>query len=46
MNAKLALMFLSSVPLAGIAAWVYLSVKTTRRLRAAGYRVGLFGARA
>lgn len=46
MNSKLALMFLSSVPLAGIACWVYLSVKTTRRLRAAGYHVGLFGARA
>lgn len=46
MNAKLALMFCSSVPLLGIACWVYLSIKTTRRLRAAGYQVGLFGARA
>lgn len=46
MNAKLALMFCSSVPLLGICTWIYLSVKTTRRLRAAGYQVGLFGARA
>ena len=45
MNAKLALMFCSSVPLLGIFTWVYLSIKTTRRLRAAGYQVGLFGAR-
>ncbi|HWS24967.1 MAG TPA: hypothetical protein VN259_00210 [Xanthomonadales bacterium] len=46
MNAKLVVMFCSSVPLLGIFTWVYLSIKTTRRLRAAGYQVGLFGARA
>ncbi|MGE4072478.1 MAG: hypothetical protein AB7E72_15015 [Lysobacterales bacterium] len=42
---KLALMFCSSVPLLGIACWVYLSIKTTRRLRAAGFEVGLLGVR-
>ncbi len=42
---KLALMFCSTVPLLGIACWVYLSIKTTRRLRAAGYEVGLLGVR-
>ena len=46
MNTKLALMFCSSVPLLGIFTWVYLSIKTTRRLRAAGFQVGLFGVRA
>lgn len=43
LNQKLALMFCSSVPLLGIGCWIYLSVKTSGRLRAAGYQVGLFG---
>ncbi len=42
---KLVSMFLSTVPLLNIALWIYLSIKTTRRLRAAGHTVGLFGAR-
>ncbi len=42
---KLVFMFFSTVPLLNIGLWIYLSVKTTRRLRAAGYTVGLFGAR-
>lgn len=42
---KLVCMFLSTLPLLNIALWVYLSIKTTRRLRAEGYSVGLFGAR-
>lgn len=45
LNRKLVLMFCSSVPLIGIVCWVWLSIRTTRRLRAAGYRVGLFGVR-
>jgi hypothetical protein len=45
MHRKLALMFFSSVPVLGIVSWIYLSIKTTRRLRAAGYEVGLFGVR-
>lgn len=40
---KLGLLFASTLPLIGIGIWVWLSVKTTRALRAAGYRVGLFG---
>jgi hypothetical protein len=44
-NRKLVLMFCSSIPLIGIACWVYLSIRTTRRLRAAGFQVGLFGVR-
>lgn len=43
MNRKLVLMFCSSVPLIGIICWIYLSIKITRRLRAAGFEVGLFG---
>lgn len=45
MRRKLVLMFCSSVPLVGIVCWVWLSVRTTRRLRAAGFEVGLFGVR-
>jgi hypothetical protein len=45
MNHKLVLMLCSSIPLVGIICWVYLSVRTTRRLRAAGFQVGLFGVR-
>jgi hypothetical protein len=44
-NQKLVLMFCSSIPLIGIVCWVWLSVRTTRRLRAAGFQVGLFGVR-
>ncbi len=44
-NHKLVLMFCSSIPLIGIFCWVWLSVRTTRRLRAAGFQVGLFGVR-
>jgi hypothetical protein len=44
-NQKLLLMFCSSIPLIGIVCWVWLSVRTTRRLRAAGFQVGLFGVR-
>jgi hypothetical protein len=42
---KLGFMFASTVPLLNIATWIYLSIRTTRRLRAAGYSVGLFGVR-
>lgn len=42
---KLVLMFCSSVPLVGIVCWVWLSIRTTKRLRAAGFKVGLFGVR-
>ena len=45
MNHKLVLMFCSSVPLIGIICWVWLSIRTTRRLRTAGFQVGLFGVR-
>jgi hypothetical protein len=44
-NHKLVLMFLSSIPLIAIICWVWLSIRTTRRLRAAGFQVGLFGVR-
>jgi hypothetical protein len=44
-NHKLVLMLCSSIPLIGIICWVWLSVRTTRRLRAAGFEVGLFGVR-
>ncbi len=42
---KLGLLFASTVPLIGIGVWVWLSIITTRALRDAGYRVGLFGVR-
>ena len=44
-RAKLALMFCSSMPVLGMTCWVYLSIRTTRRLRAAGFEVGLLGVR-
>lgn len=40
---KLALLFASTLPLIGIGTWIWLSLKTTRALREAGYEVGLFG---
>jgi hypothetical protein len=43
---KLLLMAASTIPLVGLIVWIVLSVKTTRRLREAGYDVGLFGVRA
>lgn len=42
-GAKLGLLFGSTVPLLGIGLWIWLSMKTTRALRAAGYTVGFFG---
>jgi hypothetical protein len=44
-TAKLALMLLSSVPLVSLLLWLVLSVSTTRKLREAGFEVGLLGAR-
>jgi len=41
-----AFMVLTFVPLLNLAGWIFLSVQATRRLRAAGWQVGLFGARA
>lgn len=38
-------MVLSFVPLGNLVVWIYLSVQASRRLRAAGWRVGLLGAR-
>lgn len=43
---KIVYMVLSCVPLVSLAAWIVLSVQATRVLRAAGWRVGLLGARA
>ncbi|MCU0754627.1 MAG: hypothetical protein MUE46_05820 [Xanthomonadales bacterium] len=40
---KLGLLFGSTVPLLGIGLWIWLSMKTTRALRAAGHTVGFFG---
>jgi hypothetical protein len=42
---KLAMIFLSTLPLVNIVSWLILSLKTTSLLRAAGYHVGLLGAR-
>lgn len=42
---KLALMFASTVPLVAPISWIVLSVRTTSKLRAAGYEVGLLGAK-
>jgi hypothetical protein len=39
-------MVLTFVPLVSVLTWIVLSVQATRALRAAGWRVGLFGARA
>lgn len=41
-----ACMVLSFVPLLSLACWITLSVQATRALRAAGWKVGLLGARA
>jgi hypothetical protein len=38
-------MVLTFVPLVSLVAWIILSVQATRKLRAGGWRVGLFGAR-
>ncbi|MEJ5989385.1 hypothetical protein WG902_05260 [Ramlibacter sp. PS3R-8] len=38
-------MVLTFVPLVSLGAWIWLSVQATRQLRAAGWRVGLLGAR-
>jgi hypothetical protein len=45
-GATIACMALSFVPLANIVTWIVLSVQATRRMRAAGWSVGLLGARA
>jgi hypothetical protein len=37
---------LSFVPLVGLVTWIVLSVQATRALRAAGWQVGFFGAKA
>jgi hypothetical protein len=42
---KLAMIFMSTLPLVNIVSWLILSLKTTSLLRAAGYQVGLLGAR-
>ncbi len=44
-GAKLALMFASTLPLVAPVSWIVLSVRTTTRLREAGYEVGLLGAK-
>lgn len=41
----IAFMVLSFVPLGNLVVWIYLSVQASRRLRAAGWQVGLLGAR-
>lgn len=43
--AKLGLMLLSSIPLVSLLLWLVLSVFTTRKLREAGFQVGLLGVR-
>lgn len=45
-GATIAFMVLSFVPLFNIVSWIVLSVQATRRMRAAGWSVGLLGARA
>jgi hypothetical protein len=42
---KMALMLLSTVPLLSLLCWFVLSLRATKMLRAAGYQVGLFGAK-
>ncbi|NML42630.1 hypothetical protein HHL11_02635 [Ramlibacter sp. G-1-2-2] len=44
-GAKVACMVLTFLPLANLLTWIVLSVQATRALRAAGWRVGLLGAR-
>ncbi|HSC76247.1 MAG TPA: hypothetical protein VLB90_08440 [Pseudomonadales bacterium] len=44
-NQKILFMVLSFVPLINIGVLIYLSIKTTRLLRDAGWTVGLFGAK-
>lgn len=44
-NAKIAFMVTSFVPLLNIASLIYLSARTTKALRKAGWRVGLLGAK-
>jgi hypothetical protein len=39
-------MVLSCIPLLSLGLWILLSLQATRVLRAAGWRVGLLGARA
>jgi hypothetical protein len=45
-GATILCMVLTFVPLVSVLTWIVLSVQATRALRAAGWRVGLFGARA
>jgi hypothetical protein len=45
-TATILCMVLTFVPLVSVLTWIVLSVQATRALRAAGWRVGLFGARA
>lgn len=42
-NYKLLMMVLTFVPLVNLVSLIYLSVRVTRSLRAAGYEVGLLG---
>jgi hypothetical protein len=44
-NQKILFMVLSFVPLVNLVVLIYLSIKTTRLLRDAGWEVGLMGAR-
>lgn len=44
-NQKILFMVLSFVPLVNLVLLIYLSIKTTRLLRDAGWTVGLFGAK-
>lgn len=44
-NKKILFMVLAFVPILNVVALVYLSVRASRMLRSAGWRVGLFGAR-
>jgi hypothetical protein len=44
-NRKIVYMVLSFVPLVNVVLYIVLSIRATRMLRAAGWKVGLFGAR-
>lgn len=44
-NKKIVFMVLAFIPVVNLAALVYLSIRTSRMLRSAGWTVGLFGAR-
>jgi hypothetical protein len=44
-NKKIVFMVLAFVPVVNLVALVYLSIRTSRMLRSAGWTVGLFGAR-